>query len=231
MGGYCVGQISLLMEKSKGNYKDPVIIYGFMNRDVDRSILSVRIGQKPCFDVRNDSLIITGLPVEPEPAEFFRKNPVQITSYLYRRFLSSKLNIFPENKKALNRVTGQIKQVNEKIISKTIQDLRYDSDDFFVLVFHALYNDEDDWRNVFLRDLLEREGVQYIWSRDLVDRDTTFKEYHLRDYELSDGHPTTHFNNLIAEEIKKFVLDTAYREQTRKLNTQIYLSKKQAEGN
>jgi hypothetical protein len=231
MGGYCVGQISLLLENSKRNYRNPIIIYGFMNKDVERSILSVRIGQKPCFDVVNDSLIIKGLPIEPDPAEFFRKNPYHITSYLYRKFLNSRLNIFHENKKEVNRYIDHIKQVNEKIISNTIRDLRNDKDEFFVMVFNALYNDEGDWRNAFIRDVLEKEGVQYIWSRDLVDRDTTFQEYHLRNYELADGHPTTHFNRLMAEEIKKFVMDTAYREQARELNTQIYLLKKQSEAN
>jgi hypothetical protein len=116
--------------------------------------------------------------------------------------------------------------VNEKIIVKTIEDLENDGDEFFVLVFHALYNDKKDWRNIFIRDVLEKEGVQYIWSRDLVDQDTTFQEYHLRNYELADGHPTTHFNQLIANEIKKYVLDTAYREEARKINTQIYFAKK-----
>ncbi len=226
IGGYCVGQISLLIENCKKNYQDPIIIFGFMNRDVERSILSVRIGQKPYFVVEHDSLITKGYPIEPNAADFFQKNPPGIRSYLYRKFLSSKLNFFPKSEKKLNKVIAQIEEVNEKIITKTIADLENDGDEYFVLVFHALYNDKKDWRNVFIRDVLEKDGAQYIWSRDLVDQDTTFQEYRLRDYELADGHPTTHFNKLISDEIKKYVLDTAYREEARKRNTQIYLAKK-----
>jgi len=226
IGGYCVGQISLLLENSKKNYQKPVIIFGFMDRDVERSILTVRIGQKPGFAVRNDSLIITGLPIEPNPEDFFRKNPPKITSYLYRKFVNSKLNIFPTSKRKMNKVIQEIKDVNEKILVNTIRDLRNDGDDFFVLVFQAMYGVEHDWRNMYIREILEKEGVPYIWTKDLVDRDTTYKEYNLRDWELDDGHPTTHFNQLIAAEIKKFVLDSTYREEAVKQNTRIYLIQK-----
>jgi hypothetical protein len=229
IGGYCVGQISLLLENSKKKYEKPVVIFGFMNRDIERSILTVRIGQKPGFAVKDDSLVIRGLPIEPHPKDFFRKNPPGITSYLYRKFLSSKLNFFPKSDRKVNKIIKEIKEVNEKIIVKTIQDLRKDGDDFFVLVFQAMYHVENDWRNMYIREILEKEGVPYIWTKDLADRDTTFKKYVLGDYQLDDGHPTTHFNQLIAGEIKKYVLDSAYRIEASKRNTQIYLEQKRAQ--
>jgi hypothetical protein len=44
--------------------------------------------------------------------------------------------------------------------------------------------------------------MPYIWSKELFWQDTKGKAFM-----LSDGHPTSYFNSLIAEEIKRYALE------------------------
>ncbi len=225
MGGYGIGQISMLLELSNTNYNNPVIIYGFMIRDMERSLLSVRIGQKPSFRLIKDSLVVKGLPIEPDPYVYFEKNPPGITSYLYRKFRSNKINFLPKNKRKTKKRIEEIKEVNKRIILKTLKYLEENNKDYFVVVFHPLNREKGDWRSAFLRQLMEGNDVNYIWTRDLVDKEIEYTDADLRTYELPDGHPTTHFNSLISDEIKKYVLDPGYRIEAKEANSRIYREK------
>lgn len=84
------------------------------------------------------------------------------------------------------------------------------------LVFHPHWEDETrldeeiDWRDPFLKALFAKHKGPYIWSKDLVKQDLNNAPLVLEDYLIPvDGHPTEHFNRLIAAEIKQHVLDQA----------------------
>ncbi|HVY55790.1 MAG TPA: hypothetical protein VHC46_08555, partial [Thermodesulfobacteriota bacterium] len=59
---YGLDQIELLYEKSVGLYKDPVVIFGFLTEDIDRSMLSFRLRQKPYYKLENGELVLSGVP-------------------------------------------------------------------------------------------------------------------------------------------------------------------------
>ena len=61
-GGYGLGQILLSLEKSLANYDAPFVVFGFLTYDIDRSVLSVRIGQKPYFVLEDDELLPRAFP-------------------------------------------------------------------------------------------------------------------------------------------------------------------------
>ena len=105
-------------------------------------------------------------------------------------------------------------QINKKIILEIVKELRSNNFDYVFLIFHphwpgvsSLY-DETDWRDSFLKQLLHENNIPYIWSKDLFKQDSRDGKYSYDDYISPDnGHPTTHFNKLIADEIKKYMME------------------------
>jgi hypothetical protein len=91
VGGYGVDQIFLLYQKSIEQYENPFVILSMLTEDLDGSALAVRTGQKPFYRLINNSLALSGIPIDPSPQSFFSKNPPGITSYLFRMFIHSNL--------------------------------------------------------------------------------------------------------------------------------------------
>ncbi|MBL4715924.1 MAG: hypothetical protein COC01_02285 [Bacteroidetes bacterium] len=227
VGGYGVGQIYLLLKNSYIKYDNPYVIVGIMARDLERSIISVRSYQKPYFTIENESLMLQGVPINNSVDDYYENNGPGISSYLYRYFLNSNLNFLPKKTEDLDERIETIKKVNEKIILQIIKDLRGNEINFLFLIFHPLPNSEFDWRNGFLRELLEKNSVPYIWALDLIKNDTTFDKYKYENYEIpNNGHPTTHQNQLISNEIKRCILDSSYVITSRERNTRNYLKEK-----
>lgn len=216
VGGYGVDQIFLLFQKSVHHYDDPFVVISLMTLDLDRSILSVRTGQKPYFLIEDSKLELKGIPITPNPDIFFATNPPQIKSYLYRRIIHS--NLLPKQIASFLRrdndyISKKI-QVNEKIILEIVKELRTNNIDYVFLIFHpnwsgvSTLDDETGWRDSFLKQLLHENNIPYIWSKDLFKQDSRDGKYSYDDYiNPGIGHPTTHFNRLIADEIKKYTLE------------------------
>jgi hypothetical protein len=214
VGGYGVDQIYLLMKHSLHQYKQPFVVFSLMTLDLDRSILSVRTGQKPRFHVVDQSLELSAQPIYPNPDDFFNNHPPQIGSYLYRAALQS--GILPTSVSAWLRgdqaTIEKKKELNALILSQALKELKNHNIDFIFLVFHphipgiSSLDKESDWRDPFLRNLFQRFDVPYIWSKDLIKDLGPMNALDYSDYMGPDGHPTTLFNTIIAERIQEVVL-------------------------
>lgn len=217
VGGYGVDQIYLALTHSVGLYENPVVIVGLMTLDLDRSVLTVRGGQKPYFRLENKTLKLCGVPINPNQDQFLSDNPPQIRSYLYRKMLYS--SYFPKQLRAFLRGDDKHirkkKTINEKIILQMIQELNAKNLEYFFVIFHPHFpgvsrlDEENDWREIFLKNLLHEYNIPYIWSKAIFQQDVKKRggKFSFADYILPDnGHPTSYFNMLIADEIKKSVL-------------------------
>ena len=215
VGSYGLDQIYLLFQYSVHHYDNPYVVISFMTLDLDRSVLSVRSGQKPYFGIKDDELQLAGVPINPNPYEYFAENPVRIKSYVYRRLLYGYLSndVVRWLRPGIERVNEK-KAINEKILDELIKELRANDIDFVFVVFHphwpgvSTLDRESDWRDPFVKQILEENDVPYIWTKTLFQQEVASKSFNFDDYILPvDGHPTTNFNRLIAVEIKKHVLD------------------------
>ncbi len=62
-----------------------------------------------------------------------------------------------------------------------------------------------------MKNFLEKHNIPYIWTIDLIEQDTLYDKYDIPKYIIpGDGHPTTYFNTLIANEIKRAVIEDNY---------------------
>ncbi len=219
VGGYGVDQIALLCKKTYPYYDKPFVIFSLGTIGLDRSILTFRTGQKPYYSIENASLKLSGVPVNPKPAQFLEQNPPRVFSYVLRKLIYSKQKFLPDKLSSFLRrdtaYTEQKKKINELILLDVVKNLRDNKVDFVFLVFHPLWWDRDNfgteiekgWREAFLKQFLVKNKIPYIWSRDLLRQDTTYDHSDISKYIFpSNWHPTTHYNTLVSNEIKKIVL-------------------------
>jgi hypothetical protein len=212
VGGYGVDQILLLLQRSIERYEDPFVVLSLMTLDLDRSVLTVRTGQKPRFGLEDGELVLDSPPIEPDAAAFFDAHPPGIRSYVYRGLLYSRL--MPRGVRAW--LTGERasiarkEELNGALIRELLREVRSRGLDCVFLVFHphvegSTLDGAPDWRERFLRALLEREQVPLIWSKDLVERSPEGAFDAGRYILPGDGHPTALFNELIAQRIRDAV--------------------------
>jgi len=226
VGGYGVDQIFLLYQESIGHYSHPFVIVSMLTDDLDRSVLSVRTGQKPFYQLVGDRLVLSGVPIDPSPESFFSKHRPRITSYLLRMFIySDAFQVWVHSEgppwRIKNhfrteplRMRSRIEQINQHIILEVIRDLRRRELDFVFVIFHppwalAVHH---DWRDEFLVRLLEANDVPYLSSKLIVKRHAERHQARIEDYYLPDnGHPNAHQNRIIADELKRYLLARAPR--------------------
>jgi len=222
-GGFGLDQIYLLAKQTVPHYKDPLVVFGFLTTDIDRSILTFRTGQKPWYSLEADSLKLNGFPVWQDTDSFIHSFPPQITSYLWRRFLHSRLNFLPwkcnPGKKEEFRFMNEARSINEKIIVAAATEFRKMNIDFVFLIFHHedLLNEQDaqgGWRDTFLLRVLTENEIPFIWTKDIVKKDTGIRDYQFERYIIpGDGHPTSYFNSLISRAIADSVFAHPPREK------------------
>lgn len=221
VGGYGLDQIYFLFKNSIDNYKKPFVVISLMTLDLDRSALTVRDVPKTYFTIENDMLILHERPSPFHDREAYNeKNKPQILSYFYRRVLYSSAlkKLMPDwlisYLKKEKYYTQKKIRLNEKILLAIIKELKSRDLDYVFLIFHpikvagvgALDEDVSDWRNPFIRNILEEQNAPYIWSRDIILQNMKAEGLTLDDYFIpNDGHPTIHQKELLVNRIKEYV--------------------------
>ncbi len=203
VGGYGVDQIYLMFESSVERYRDPFVVFSLLTFDLDRSVLSVRIGQKPYFEVTGGELELRGVPIDSRPERFFAGRPPRVGSYLLRRL--SRLPVVTRLRG--ERRVEEKKRVNGAILDAAIDKLEALGLDYTILVFHTRkpFRQGPDWRCTWLRSRLEVRGADYLWAYDVLRREAGDQPLEAL-FDTRHHHPTTLANQIIAREIAQRVL-------------------------
>jgi len=219
VGGFGIGQIHTLFAETVDKFEKPFVVFSLMTRDLERTPLTNRIGQKLFYTEEKGELKLNGLPIESNPNEFFEKNPPEIKSYLSRLVKSKLFNSQHAGTEDICSYKDQIRNVNALIIQQTIKELKEKDIDFLFLVFNPLYKGKGDWRQVWLRDLLEKEQVPYLFTLDILERDGYFGGDYTYYEQPDNGHPTSYQNELISNDLKRFIINPTYKSQLSAFNT------------
>jgi hypothetical protein len=214
VGGYGIDQTYLLFEESVARYRNPLVIWSLLTEDIDRTVLSVRVGQKPFFDLAGGRLVLQGTPIDSDPARFFREHPPEIPSYFWRAMQRTFGDRVPRLRSAHAResVAKRDRKIalTEAILGEVARDLRArELDDAVFLVFvpnwigESYILQEHDWRLEAILGALEKEGFPVVVTRDLVRADIARTGAVPTDYFGSDAHPNDRYNTLIAAALRE----------------------------
>ncbi len=199
--GYGVDQIFLRFQMAHKEFQKPIIIVGMLTNDIDRCVLSVRVGQKPYFKVEDNRLVLCGVPIEPNQSEWYRRNPPTMYSFA-GAFLIRKFRILRANRNPyeLTYKREEKKLICGKIIEELVQETRT-KDLPLLLVF--FYGERElqytGWRETFLKEQAGKWDIPYVDTKQVLlqashDRGIQPSEFFIQ----QDGHPTSIANNLIA---------------------------------
>ena len=183
-----------------------------MTFDLDRSVLSVRVGQKPRFVAEHGQLRLTNVPIEANPTDWFAAHPPTVRSYV-AAMLSQQVRKHVSALRRDPKIEARKMEVNGLILSAIEEELQSRGLDRIYVVFHPNWEGVStlaaptDWRDPFLRAFFEDRGIPYVWSKELVQRDREAWDTSGDDYiGVEHGHPTTRYNELVAQEINASVL-------------------------
>jgi hypothetical protein len=214
VGNYGVDQIFLLLKNSLHHYQKPFVIASVLTQDVDRSTLSVRIGQKPYFELVDGELVLQGVPINPDPKDFFAKNPPSILSYLFRLWVQG--NGWPEQVhryfKGIDHIKDRRIKINKNLLLSMIHELRESHLQHVFVVFHVDREVWDvnwiNWQDDLIEGVLRDNHVPYISAKEVVRKHLREHNGTIDDYYIQgDGHPSALQNKILADVMKKVILD------------------------
>jgi hypothetical protein len=213
VGNYGVDQIFLLLKNSLDHFQNPFVIVSILTQDIDRSALSVRIGQKPYFALIDGELVLQGVPINPDPRAFFAENPPSIPSYLFRLWVQG--NGSPQrirrNFKNVDDIINEKIKINKQLLLNIIHELQKRNLRHLFIIFHldqaVLHRDLVDWQNDLLEKVLRDNHEPYISSKEIIRQHIQQHHGTVDDYYIKgDGHPSALQNKVIADVMKKVVL-------------------------
>jgi lysophospholipase L1-like esterase len=213
VGGYGVDQIYLRYAETVGGFRDPVVLVGILTSDLDRSILGMRTGQKPYFDILNGQLVRQNLPILPTTREYIDRYPPEIKSYFFRFVMFRLRSWLPEE--WFDRLYGYSEKHQRKLAvnSKILQVLKQDASkrelSLGVVIFYSQEElSEASWRVKFLQETLQALEIPYFDTRLSISGYVEDNRMTLDDlYYPDNGHPNELGNKVIAEGLTKWLND------------------------
>lgn len=220
-GGYGVDQIQLIMSNTVDRFQRPFVVFAFLTYDLDRSSLPFRDSSKPFYSIEDDSLVLHTDHLKLSPADYIKNNSPQATSYIWRKLIfNEKMNEkfdfvkklrhnrdldFAEKKMALNKL----------ILDKAVAKLKAANCDYVFMVF-SCYDDyitpqKDNWRENFVKDYTGKNKIPVIWTKDIMNRYLAKPDDIGQFFIPKDGHPTSYFNQLIAENLVEYIRTNSRR--------------------
>jgi hypothetical protein len=174
VGGYGFDQICLLMRSVLPRFaqRDPVIVVGiFLDDDLDRSYLPIRIRTKPYFELQDGRLALH-LASEGDPTRFVEQHPVGFTSYFYRWCLFGSGLLARDRALAWTHEGDHVavkKALNARLLEEAHAELERLGLEHFFLLFHGegpLHQaGPAEWQESFLYAELERLGSPFVSSK------------------------------------------------------------------
>ncbi len=207
VGGYGSDQMLLLFQRTWMSFEKPVVIVGMLLEDVDRAVLQIFSNPKPRFEISSEgTLDLKGVPVPSDPAVFFKTHPPEIKSYLAGYFLM-KFRKVPQKRDLKKRINSKIMEEFKRVCGQ----------EGMPLIYVLFYGQEQlrtlDWRETFLKNELEKNGIPYFDSKPAL---IAYAQSHGLDYsefytkKPGDGHMVDLGNKVISEALVDYLTAKGY---------------------
>ncbi|MBW2716123.1 MAG: hypothetical protein JRD03_08605 [Deltaproteobacteria bacterium] len=206
--GYGIDQIYLRFKQEAQQFTRPIVLFGMLTLDLDRSILSFRERTKPRFVVENDLLRLTNTPIPLISAKaWVEDHPPEIRSYFFSvllRFVdllgadlddknvSNKL----EEKRRVNRLL-----LNEAFHLANTEEMRL----AFILFYSQAEITHEGWREKFFKETLRELNAPYLDTKALLLQNAEQRGIEISEFYDETDHHTALGNAVIAEGLAAFM--------------------------
>ena len=203
--GYGLGQIYMRFSDvlASPDQKPDLAIVGIFLGDIDRVVERFRAGPKPYFELRDDSLVLKGVPITVTPEEWLNQNPPEIRSFslaLVRRRID-RLRGLGGGPEADCRRT-QKRQIAQRLIQRMINEAAAVGTELvFLPIFGVPHLSRTSWREDFLRSTFDEEGATYLDTKAVFIQAGRAESGGVGDfyYPPPNGHFNNRGNALVAE--------------------------------
>jgi hypothetical protein len=210
VGGYGLDQMYLMFRSTLSYARGSHVVFGVLiDDDLDRSILSVRTGQKPHLVIKDGKLFVENVPIDPNPERYFSTNPPKIISYLFR--LVSRLpeiwNVVPDRK------IGEKKTLNGKIIEELHSICQKEEIPLSFILFYTKYSLRNvSWQEDFMKTKLNELGITYIDTKPLLVDYANSNGLDMSAFYVNDGYQREHHNDLGNQVISDNLIDYFHKD-------------------
>lgn len=201
VSGYGVDQIYLLMKATAGHFPHSVALFGIMMYDLDRCELTMRHGQKPFFEIEEDALVLRGVPMFPDCADFLRDQPARPYSYVLRLLWTGFLQVARKDAEYAS-ARRHIERMADKILEAVQAEATTHGTDVRVVLFYPRWMlDYTSWRESFLKEALGRRNMTFLDTKPALLGETDLASL----YEPNGTHHNNAGNDVIARALVEFV--------------------------
>jgi hypothetical protein len=214
VSAFGVDQIFLRFRETHSAFQHPLVLFGILTEDMDRSILNVHSAPKPRFDLRNGELDLQNTPIPDDSAEWYMQHPPSIKSYFLALLRRTYQTITGRQDRRLEK-----ERINEKIIEAAVEEARVnDLPIVFVIFYGRRELDEESWREIFLKNIFEELDVPYIDTKAVLndkarEHSMNIHEFYL--YKYNNDHPNALGNCVIAAAIAEYLANNLDTEEFR----------------
>jgi hypothetical protein len=213
VSGYGVDQIYLRFLETYPKFTDPIVLIGIQDRDLDRTILSIRNRQKPVLAIEDGELAVGNTPIG-DTAEYLERSPIELDSYLLRFALLRLRRVGLE--RPIHRWLGydERQELKLRLNRRILEAFKSEAEKAGIHLYFVLFYVENDmleetWREVFLKQTLQELQMPYFDTKtyllDLLEsRGGSVEDYWSNDH----GHPTGEANRLFAQGIADWLRRT-----------------------
>jgi hypothetical protein len=209
VGGYGVDQTLLRFREKHPQFERPIVLFGLLTQDLDRSVLRVRTSAKPYFNLQDGELVLAGVPVPEDAHAWLAQADSGITSYVAANLMRRLRLMQGPTSSEIEYRREEKEEINRAILTAAAADAREAKLDFAFVVFHSEQNLlQEGWRDEFLSEVFAELNVPVFNTRPCLLGAALEMDLPLKDFfNTGDSHPGHIGNRVMADGLAEFLAD------------------------
>ena len=206
-GGYGVDQILLRFRLIHPRFKRPLVLFGLLTHDLDRSVLRVRTAAKPYFTLHDGDLVLGGVPVPEDPLAWMAGAEPDFQSYFGALLMRHiRLTSGPDPSELRYRRADK-QRLNLALLRAAATEARERKIFFAFVVFHNKFSvTQLGWRDAFFAEVFAELEMPVLDTRQPLLDAARRSGRPIEDfYNRTDPHLGPRGNRVVADALAAFL--------------------------